>query len=55
MNSVTYSIRETNQIDLNGRDNKGCSVRKRACRSHEVWSHLAVPLIKHEKKKVQKR
>ena len=50
MNSVTYSIRETNQIDLNGRDNKGRSVRKCACQSHEVWSHSSLYYLLNWKK-----
>ena len=55
MNSVTYSIRRTNQIDLNDRDNKGRSVRQCACQIHEVWSNSSLyHLLNLKKKKVQK-
>ena len=51
MNSVTYSIRGTTQIDLNGRDNKGRSVRKCTCQIHEAWSHSSLYHLLNMKKR----
>ena len=50
MNSVTYN-RGANQIDLNDRDNKCQTVRKRGCQSHEVWLHSLLYYLLNMKKK----